>query len=158
MPAQWIVSTGLRMAEPNCVSVPGPAIATGHPRVHVLCAQFVSKYSRGFPALGPKYFRKFRRTAVRRSAADMSAKLRAAFPPMNPTTTLEAVRSWPVEDQLELAFGLWDQIVDSGWRPSLSPELAAELDRRLAAHAADPNNVFTWDEVLAHIRRPRCVA
>jgi putative addiction module component (TIGR02574 family) len=74
---------------------------------------------------------------------------------MNPTTTLEAVRNWPVEDQLELAFGLWDQIVDSGWQPRPSPELAAELDRRLAAHAADPDNVFTWDQVVAHVRRPR---
>jgi putative addiction module component (TIGR02574 family) len=74
---------------------------------------------------------------------------------MSATETLAAVRGWPLEDQLELAFGLWDQIVDSGWRPTPSPELAAELKRRLAAHDADPSRALTWEQVVAHVRRPR---
>jgi putative addiction module component (TIGR02574 family) len=74
---------------------------------------------------------------------------------MNPTATLETVRDWPLEEQLELAFGLWDQIVDSGWQPNPSPELAAELERRLAAHTADPSRALTWEQVVAHARRPR---
>jgi putative addiction module component (TIGR02574 family) len=74
---------------------------------------------------------------------------------MNPTATLDAVREWTVEDRIELAFGIWDQIVDSGYQPLLSPELRAELERRVAAHDADPSRVLTWDQVVAHVRRPR---
>jgi putative addiction module component (TIGR02574 family) len=74
---------------------------------------------------------------------------------MSTADTLQAVGSWPVEDQLELVFRLWDQITDAGWRPTPSPELLAELDRRLAAHAADPSRVLTWEQVAAHVRRRR---
>lgn len=74
---------------------------------------------------------------------------------MNTTATLESVREWPVEDQLELVFRLWDQITDAGWQPKPSPELLAELDRRLAAHTADPSRAFTWDEVVQHVRRAK---
>jgi putative addiction module component (TIGR02574 family) len=74
---------------------------------------------------------------------------------MNTTATLESVREWPVEDQLELVFQLWDQITDAGWTPKPSPELLAELDRRLAAHAADPSRALTWDEVVQHVRRTK---
>lgn len=73
---------------------------------------------------------------------------------MDATPTLEAVRGWPVEDQLDLVFRLWDQIVDAGWRPAPSPELLGELRRRLAAHAADPSRALTWEQVVAHVRRP----
>ncbi len=71
---------------------------------------------------------------------------------MDTTATLDAVRGWPVEDRLDLVFRLWDQIADSGWQASPSPELLAELDRRLAAHAADPSRVLTWDQVVASLR------
>jgi putative addiction module component (TIGR02574 family) len=74
---------------------------------------------------------------------------------MDPTTTLEVVRSWPVDAQLELLFRLWDHVVDSGWRPELTEELKADLDRRLAAYEADPTRALTWEQVLAHLRRPR---
>jgi putative addiction module component (TIGR02574 family) len=74
---------------------------------------------------------------------------------MNATETLETVREWPVEDQLELVFRLWDQITGTGWQPKPGPELLAELDRRLAAHAADPSRVLTWDEVVSHVRRAK---
>src|SRR5947209_20569173 len=55
---------------------------------------------------------------------------------MNLTTALQAARQWPVEDRLELVFGLWDQLVEDGWQPEPTDDLAAELDRRLAAHEA----------------------
>src|SRR3954451_16991669 len=79
--------TGSRSAEPYSVSVPGPAMATGQPRVQVFSDQLVSKYSRGCLALGPKYFRKFASTTARRSDVDIAAKLRASSPPTKPNTT-----------------------------------------------------------------------
>ncbi len=74
---------------------------------------------------------------------------------MNATATLEEVRRWPLDDQFELVCDLWDQIVDQGWTPTLTPELSAELDRRVAEYEAAPGDVLTWEEVEAHLRRPR---
>jgi putative addiction module component (TIGR02574 family) len=76
------------------------------------------------------------------SAVDMSA-------------TLQALRECSLEDRLELVFRLWDQLVEDGWTPEPTDELIAELDRRLAAHAANPDNVRTWEQVLERVRRPR---
>ncbi len=72
---------------------------------------------------------------------------------MDPTMTVQAVREWPVEDRLELVFRLWDQLVEDGWRPEPDEDLNAELDRRLAAHEADPTNVRTWEQVLQRVRK-----
>jgi putative addiction module component (TIGR02574 family) len=74
---------------------------------------------------------------------------------MDPTMTVQAVREWPVEDRLELVFRLWDQLVEDGWLPEPDEDLNAELDRRLAAHEADPTNVRTWEQVLQRVRKPQ---
>ncbi len=74
---------------------------------------------------------------------------------MNSAATLDAVRDSPVEDQLDLVFGLWDQIVDTGWRPALEPGQLDELQRRLASHDADPTLALSWEQVVAHVRRTR---
>ena len=74
---------------------------------------------------------------------------------MDTTTTVEEVGRWPVDQQLEFAFRVWDQILDAGWTPAPTPELLAELERRLAAHDAAPEQVHTWEEVVAHVRRER---
>ena len=74
---------------------------------------------------------------------------------MDPTMTVQAVREWPVADRLELVFRLWDQLVEDGWRPEPDEDLNVELDRRLAAHEADPTNVRTWEQVLQRVRKPQ---
>ena len=74
---------------------------------------------------------------------------------MDPTTALQAMQAWPVEDQIDFVFRLWDQLVAGAWQPELTDDLKAELDRRLAAYQADPTSVVTWEDVLAQIRRPR---
>lgn len=72
---------------------------------------------------------------------------------MDTTATLLAIRQWPVEDRLEFVFRAWDQLVEDGWQPEPSDDLLAELDRRLAAHEADPTNVRTWDHVQERLRK-----
>ncbi len=69
--------------------------------------------------------------------------------------TLETVRTWSLDDQLRLVFEVWDRIVAEGWQPRISDELRAELNRRLAAHQADPGRALTWEQVLAHVKRVR---
>ena len=63
---------------------------------------------------------------------------------MDPATALQAVQTWPVPDQLDFVFQVWDQLVEGGWQPELTDELMTELERRLASYAADPTNVRTW--------------
>lgn len=74
---------------------------------------------------------------------------------MDLQTTLQTVQSWPLEDQLQLVFQLWDRIVAEGWKPRLSEEVRAELKRRMAAYQADPTQVLTWEQVQAHVKRAR---
>lgn len=60
-----------------------------------------------------------------------------------------------VAERLQLVADLWDSI--AGEAPDdafpITPELAAELDRRLAEHEADPSTAIPWDEVRARILR-----
>lgn len=71
---------------------------------------------------------------------------------MDPASTLDAVRDWPMDDRLDLVFRLWDQLIEDGWQPEPSEELAAELDARLERHEADPSNVRTWEQIEERLR------
>lgn len=72
---------------------------------------------------------------------------------MDPKTTLQAVQSWPVAEQLAFIFQVWDHLVEGGWQPELTDDLKAELDRRLAAYQANPSNVLTWEQLNARNHR-----
>ena len=74
---------------------------------------------------------------------------------MDPTTTWQSVQTWSMEDRLAFAFRLWDQLVEEGWQPEPTEELATDLDQRLAAHEATPTNVRTWEQVIERIRGPQ---
>ncbi len=74
---------------------------------------------------------------------------------MDLATALKETEAWTVEDQIELAQRIWDRLVDSGWQPELNDEQKAELDRRLAALDANPNDVVTWESIVEHVRRKR---
>jgi putative addiction module component (TIGR02574 family) len=72
---------------------------------------------------------------------------------MDTDAVLEVVRTWSREDRLELASRIWDQLIDDGWQPQPTGELEAELERRLAAHMADPTRVVTLAQLVEHVRR-----
>ena len=48
---------------------------------------------------------------------------------------------------------LWDRIAAQPEDIPVSEELRTELDRRLAAHQADPSAAIPWDQVKAELRR-----
>jgi putative addiction module component (TIGR02574 family) len=62
-----------------------------------------------------------------------------------------------IEDRIALAHAIWDSIATDPRRPPISDALRAELDRRLAEHRANPEDVVSWEEVraaaLARIKR-----
>ncbi len=69
------------------------------------------------------------------------------------TATLNQIAAWPIDERLELVQQVWNHIADSDWQPSLSEEQQRELDRRLSALEANPDDVITWDEIESHVRR-----
>lgn len=58
-----------------------------------------------------------------------------------------------VEDRLSLVEQIWDSVASSVEAGAVPDTHKALIDARLAAHAADPGAVVTWDEVRAALRR-----
>ena len=70
--------------------------------------------------------------------------------------TIAKLTALPIADRLLIVEKLCDSIDDA--EPiAISPEHQAELDRRLDAHEANPNELLTWDEVLTRLS-PRRIA
>jgi len=65
--------------------------------------------------------------------------------------TLEAlgIDRLSVEDRIALAVAIWDSVADAPHRPLLTDAQRRELDRRLADHAANPDDVVPWEQVKA---------
>jgi putative addiction module component (TIGR02574 family) len=71
------------------------------------------------------------------------------------TTLMREVDGWPVDERIHLVQAIWDRIVESGEVVDLTDAQKADLERRLAELDAAPNDVLKWDEITAHLRRPR---
>jgi putative addiction module component (TIGR02574 family) len=54
-----------------------------------------------------------------------------------------------VDDRIALVQEIWDSIAAEVEQAPLTEAQRRELDRRLAAHEANPNNVIPWEEVKA---------
>lgn len=67
---------------------------------------------------------------------------------MLPNTLAELLKL-SARERAQIAMALWESLTD-GEREAefvLTPEQEAELDRRLAAHLANPSSAIPWDEV-----------
>lgn len=73
--------------------------------------------------------------------------------------TLQAlgIDQWSVDDRLVLVQEIWDSIAVEAERAPLTNAQRQEVDRRLAAHRADPSAAIPWEqveaEVMARLRR-----
>jgi putative addiction module component (TIGR02574 family) len=60
---------------------------------------------------------------------------------------VDQARGLPLEQRIQLIDALWESIAEEGYEPPLTPAQADELDRRLAAHRRDPNDVVPWESI-----------
>ena len=66
--------------------------------------------------------------------------------------TLTELTALPVLDRLRVVESLWDSIPDDA-PIEISPDQRAELVRRLDAFKRAPEQLLTWEEVLARLGR-----
>ncbi len=71
---------------------------------------------------------------------------------MAPTIRELGIDKLDVEERLAVAHQLFDSVVAELEAEELSDESKAELDRRLAAADADPDQGVPWEQVLAEAR------
>lgn len=69
-------------------------------------------------------------------------------------TVLAELLGLPEAQRADLAIALWESLSDAQRDQSLpiEPELAAELDRRLVQHSADPGSAIPWSDVQRKLR------
>jgi putative addiction module component (TIGR02574 family) len=67
------------------------------------------------------------------------------------TSILDAAKSLPLSERIELVEALWESVIQDGYEPGLTTAQAEELDRRLAAHEKNPGDVVAWETVKADL-------
>ena len=65
--------------------------------------------------------------------------------------TIDELCALPVDDRLKVVAAVWDSLPEEAAVP-VSVEQRAELNRRLDAYEANPEDVLTWDQVLEQLR------
>ena len=68
---------------------------------------------------------------------------------MAPTLQALGIDRMSVEDRIALTTAIWDSIAAEPHQPLLTEPQRLELDRRLADHAANPEDVVPWEQVKA---------
>jgi putative addiction module component (TIGR02574 family) len=68
---------------------------------------------------------------------------------MAPTLQALGIDRMRVQDRIALATAIWDSIADEPHSPLLTEAQRLELERRLADHAANPDDVVPWKQVKA---------
>jgi putative addiction module component (TIGR02574 family) len=61
--------------------------------------------------------------------------------------TIDELVALPVEDRLRVVAAVWDSLPEQSGLP-VSPAHRAELNRRIDAYEANPDDLLTWDQVL----------
>ncbi len=76
---------------------------------------------------------------------------------MSPTFQALGINRLSVEERLALVQEIWDSIAAEVEQSPLTEDQQREVDRRLAAHQANPQAAIPWEQVeaeaLARLRR-----
>ena len=70
---------------------------------------------------------------------------------MDYSELLTAANALSIDDRIRLAEAIWEGIEAEEPTPELTEAQKEELDRRLAEHEANPDDVTPWEEVKANL-------
>jgi putative addiction module component (TIGR02574 family) len=68
---------------------------------------------------------------------------------MTPTLESLGIDRMSISERVALAQAIWDSIAPEAEAASLTDEQKQEIDRRLAAHRANPTAAVSWEQVEA---------
>jgi putative addiction module component (TIGR02574 family) len=72
---------------------------------------------------------------------------------MNITATLNEIASLSIEDRIHFVQEIWDGIAAEQSYISLTDAQKRELDHRIDDCQENPDNLLTWDEIKASIKK-----
>jgi putative addiction module component (TIGR02574 family) len=76
---------------------------------------------------------------------------------MDATLQALGIDKMSIDERIALASAIWESIASEPHPPLLTEAQRQELERRLADHAAHPDDVIPWDQIeadaLARFRR-----
>ncbi|SKB11393.1 Imidazole glycerol phosphate synthase subunit HisH [Planktothrix sp. PCC 11201] len=73
---------------------------------------------------------------------------------MDITVTLNQITSLDIEDRIRLVQAIWDSIAaEEQAYPDLTEVEKQELDHRITAYETNPDDVMTWEDIKASIKR-----
>ena len=68
---------------------------------------------------------------------------------MAPTVAELGIDRLSVDERIELVHAIWDTIPADSPAPLITDTQLTELERRLADHAANPDDVVPWEQIRA---------
>ncbi len=69
------------------------------------------------------------------------------------TIQLEDILRLSVSERVQLVEDIWDSIAASPEALPITEQQRQELDRRVAAHARDPSEVRSWDQIRVRLEQ-----
>lgn len=72
---------------------------------------------------------------------------------MDITSTLHEITALSIEERISLVQAIWDSIAAEQAYPDLTEEQKHEIDTRIDDYKMNPDNVLTWEEIKASIRK-----
>ncbi|BAY29535.1 imidazole glycerol phosphate synthase subunit HisH [Nostoc carneum NIES-2107] len=74
---------------------------------------------------------------------------------MDITATLNEIAALSVEERIRLVQAIWDSIAAEQAYPELTQAQKRELDDRIEDYENHPDNVLTWEDIKASVKRQR---
>ncbi len=71
---------------------------------------------------------------------------------MDISSTLNEIASLSIKDRIYLVQAIWDGIAAVQAYPELTETQKQEIDSRIDDYEANPENVYTWDEVKTSVK------
>lgn len=72
---------------------------------------------------------------------------------MDINATLNQITSLSIVDRIRLVQAIWDSIAEEQTYLDLTDVEKQELDHRITAYESNPDDIMTWEDIKASIKR-----